>query len=789
MSRNGVRYAALILFCVVALQSAEVVFGQGVFFDHDLRHHHYPWRFWATEAFGRGEIPMWSPEVGNGFPLMADGQTGVFYPLNWLFGVLLPAHWALSWSLLFHQWWAGLGMFLLVRDLRADRQSSFEVSLFAGLAFSLCGFVVSHFTYAGMMQVAAWYGWALWSLLYLSRAPSVRWSLAWAGCVAALMTAGHPQVGAVGLLACGVFFVSQKPVLWAWAFVVLGGILGLSAAAPQLLASLELASQSARSGGVGVEFASMGALPPQELINIALPHFWGWEPPASLDLTYVHKGLGYFGTGENHWESCFYLGMPVVLLAGCAFFLSGHRVWKVLSIGALLLALGGLTPLYGLLRLLPGFDFFRFPARFSLVATVAMIVLAAMALERLMEAEAQSSRKRLSWVIRGLVLLGVIGLTAVGALLSSGREDFIEGASKASGDPARAEQFVDGVLGSLDIFATPNLLAMLLAANVVLLLSLRTGGTSGTRVSRAFVLLLLVDLSLFGMNYNPSTPAAEVTRKPAAESLLAEMKDNSLKRTAVVDRVQSPSLDYALMSASLGLVWGAREVAILSPLALPRNEDLLAAAGLDVGMDHGPQKVLDLLTHLQLADLMGVGLLSSVHPLPHPQLEERHRSDGVYFYENKGALPRAFAVGCVTSVSSSAEALSNMKDRNFEPAKTAFVEGKVDASCENFEGTVDVVDYAAHRVSLKAQMGASGLLVLTDSWYPGWKVTVNGVSAPILRTNSTFRGVALGAGESEVVFVYSPSWGWSVWLSLVAWASVFLGLLFFGWRSLRSRSM
>ena len=41
-------------------------------------------------------IPLWSPEVGNGFPLMADGQTGVLYLPNIVLGALLPVQWALS---------------------------------------------------------------------------------------------------------------------------------------------------------------------------------------------------------------------------------------------------------------------------------------------------------------------------------------------------------------------------------------------------------------------------------------------------------------------------------------------------------------------------------------------------------------------------------------------------------------------------------------------------------------------------------------------------------------------
>ena len=172
---GAVRLAALIIAGVVALQALEVVFGQGIFFSHDLRHHHFPWRTWAANGWAAGDVPLWSAEVGNGFPLMADGQAGVLYPVNWALGSLLPAQWALSWSLLLHQWWAGLGAFLLVRDLKADTKFSFEAALFGGVAFALSGFLVSHFTYAGMVQVAAWLPWGLWLLQKLGRFEHPAW--------------------------------------------------------------------------------------------------------------------------------------------------------------------------------------------------------------------------------------------------------------------------------------------------------------------------------------------------------------------------------------------------------------------------------------------------------------------------------------------------------------------------------------------------------------------------------------------------------------------------------------
>jgi len=714
---------------------------------------------------------------------MADGQAGVFYPPNILLGALLPSHWALSWSLLLHQWWAGLGAFFLVRDLNSERQSSFEASLFAGVAFALSGFVVSHFTYAGMVQVAAWLPWALWSIARLSRSP--RWgnALLWALAVAALMTAGHPQVGAICLLACAGYFLCLRADRMVWLFAGAGAALGLFTALPQILASLELAAQSSRSGGVGADFASMGALPPHELINVALPHFWGWEPPASLPLTYVHKGEGYFGTGENHWESCFYVGIPVFFLACWACLQKGLRVWKGLVVVALLLALGSLTPLYGLVRILPGFDFFRFPARFTLVASLALIVLAASALDRILDEESATSRRRLGWVVRGQLLwLPIMAL--VGSKIASGREDWIARASNVTADPERSQQFVDGLIASLNPLAAANLVVVLFALGFALILSLRSRGINAERVAGALVILILVDLSVFGMNYNPATEPSAASQPPSSADLLAQVSQEDRGRMAVVDRVQDPLLDRELLSASLGQVWGAEEVVVLSPLALPENEALIEQAGLNVGMDHGTKKVFDALAHLHLVDLMGVRLLYSTHTLPHPQLRLLRQRGGVHIYENSGALPRAFAVGCVEPVSSAAEALAEMA-KPFDPRRLAFIEGAEASDCEGFSSTVEVLQHEDRWIRLRADLSGPGMLVLTDSFYPGWTATVDGDDSPVLRANSTFKAVALSAGEHEVFFAYTPGWAWTIWLSLIAWSGILIGLGRERWRHTR----
>jgi uncharacterized membrane protein YfhO len=78
-------------------------------------------------------------------------------------------------------------------------------------------------------------------------------------------------------------------------------------------------------------------------------------------------------------------------------------------------------------------------------------------------------------------------------------------------------------------------------------------------------------------------------------------------------------------------------------------------------------------------------------------------------------------------------------------------------------------------------------LVLADSWYPGWRVEVNGRRAELLRANAVMRGVKLPAGASRVRFVFDPPvarWGGAL-SGLGALAA--LTLLILGGRRVGSR--
>jgi hypothetical protein len=70
--------------------------------------------------------------------------------------------------------------------------------------------------------------------------------------------------------------------------------------------------------------------------------------------------------------------------------------------------------------------------------------------------------------------------------------------------------------------------------------------------------------------------------------------------------------------------------------------------------------------------------------------------------------------------------------------------------------SVTVIRAEPQRVELKARLNRPGIVILADAYYPGWKLTIDGRPAPILRANRLMRGAAVRAGEHTLVYVYDP---------------------------------
>jgi hypothetical protein len=96
--------------------------------------------------------------------------------------------------------------------------------------------------------------------------------------------------------------------------------------------------------------------------------------------------------------------------------------------------------------------------------------------------------------------------------------------------------------------------------------------------------------------------------------------------------------------------------------------------------------------------------------------------------------------------------------------------------------SVAVVRYEPQRVELRARLDRPGLVILADTFYPGWHLTIDGRPAPILRANRVMRGAAVPAGEYTLVYTYQPL---SFRVGAIVSAAGWIALMMLAWSSWR----
>jgi hypothetical protein len=184
--------------------------------------------------------------------------------------------------------------------------------------------------------------------------------------------------------------------------------------------------------------------------------------------------------------------------------------------------------------------------------------------------------------------------------------------------------------------------------------------------------------------------------------------------------------------------------------------------------------------------LRALGLLSVTDVLQHPTDELVHERglrltyagrDG-RIYENQLALPRAFVVDRQVVAHGGEEALRTVLGGRFHPREAVVTE----RSIPGVSKAGPAIAAGAARPAIPARLttyhderavvdvkSSGGVLVLTDTWYPGWKATVDGRAATIHRVDYLLRGVALPPGRHRVEFRYDPmSWRVGALVSVAA---------------------
>lgn len=747
---------AFLAGALVLLFLPVVVLGES-FVGRDVTPFFYPMKRYLAESVASGRFPFWNPHVAGGEPFFATLQPGVLYPGSLLL-YFLPFPESVDWLVVLHYAFAALGWFLFLRDQRLSRVAA----TFGALAFVLGGFYVSLGNFLNNLQTASWIPWILlgWSLYLRDRTPGRL--LAFSAASVAAFLGGEPQILALVLL-----------VVFAWgltrpsagglslpgqvAAFAAAGLVALLVAGVQLVPFVELVGQSVRTIPQDLSFGSKISQEPTGLLHLAVP-------PA--------LGGNEFGFSTRHlasssvpWLLSLYPGVLVAVFWWRGLGATRRTdalLWGGLAGLGLLLALGAHTPIYRLLfEGIAPLRALRYPEKFAVLMAVGVPLLAGRGVDRWLAAGAND--RVLPWTFGCLALL----YGAAAALLFVAPEAlaaFCVGEAprlKLCDDPATAAGLYAAV--------TARIAGLLTAAGLAAWLPVR-GSMPRAGAAWLIVALAAFDLGLAHRAVNPSAESEVYTERPWVAQALGD-------RSPPDERYRyrgSPVL--APMGAALG-VRGAQEMSNLyfylqgGGPNTAQNLGWLQADGLQ-GVE------LRTTAWLRHVGTRGDGVdpvrflrLTNVRYYEDPTLVAdslegletiaRHPEMPLQLLEVRNPMPRAFVASGWERAAGMPEALRAA----FGPAapdpsrRRVVIEGRVTAaspdSAESL-GRIVAATWEAERVRLIARTTAPTVMVLLDRWYPGWRVTVNGEPAELLRANGVFRAVEVPAGETDVEFVFDP---------------------------------
>jgi hypothetical protein len=224
---------------------------------------------------------------------------------------------------------------------------------------------------------------------------------------------------------------------------------------------------------------------------------------------------------------------------------------------------------------------------------------------------------------------------------------------------------------------------------------------------------------------------------------------------------------FATLIPNTGVFRGFEYMQELESLArIPYHRFLQAAGGL------APEKLFRLL------GILNVKYVTSAQPLPLKMLGY-FPDYPVWLYEIESAVPRAYIAHKTVVERDSKTILARLSASEFRPLEEVILEKAASIQrVENFQGEAKISRYGNQSVTIDASLNSPGILVLADSFYPGWEAYVDGERREVLRANYFFRGVVVPAGKHQVEFRYAPySFRLGMAVSLVSLALVVLLLL------------
>jgi hypothetical protein len=129
---------------------------------------------------------------------------------------------------------------------------------------------------------------------------------------------------------------------------------------------------------------------------------------------------------------------------------------------------------------------------------------------------------------------------------------------------------------------------------------------------------------------------------------------------------------------------------------------------------------------------------------------------GHELFENRTVFPRFFLVHQARAARSIQEARDLVLRHKIDLRQIAIVDQPMQLAAASGSDEVKTMRYEPNALEVATQSSRGGLLVLSETNYPGWKAWVDDQPAPIYSTDIALRGVIVPAGAHRVRMAFHP---------------------------------
>lgn len=651
-----------------------------------------PNKYLLWKSLQQNNLPLWTPLLAGGFPIFAEGQVGALFLPNLVLFKFFDFVIAYNLALFTTVVLFSLGMYVLVRTLTKNRMSA----LLAGTVSSLSGIVIPQLPHISLLQGFSMMPWILLAAhCLIVQATRIRVVV-----IAILLSmqifAGFPQATFITLCLAGSYLLWHTRPWMKYKITIISFIsaitLGLLLGATQLLPSFEFLHQSSVVDGFTPSEASFFSYPWKHFITLIDTYKLG-NPKQG-----TYPDFSAFD-GSIFWENSGFIGwVPIILvfigLTGLIRQIK-HMREKLNStfIFFLVTCLASLFLMTGSHS--PAYFVFSFWP-FTLFR----------------------APSRFLWVfILSLVILASLTLAKIQEEMTSKRKQILI---------------------------------------ICIFLVLIIGNTS--------------QLWLTWHDYHALVPAVQWLKQPFIVPFLSHKGrlttigiENSHNEVFLKRGWTSIDVYEQLRNAATedsNVFWDIPSTVVYAGRSLER-QDLLHSLLLS-GLTLSPAQ------HIATVSAFGVQMLAltntsdivSSWPLDSQTLQKKDTITmskiSLTRFDNPNVLPRVYLADEPSLTMGLSQVAENFQSDAFILGHSVLIHEPVEG-IEKGEGTAAIIDDSDTSVRITVSQNTSQqILILTDTYYPGWTATVDGKETKIFPVNIAQRGIVIPKGNHDIIFSYRP---------------------------------